>query len=572
MFTKILNRRRLFLISFAVLVLSPLVYIGNYAGDSQVHLIYGENAARGAFFEFNPGEKSPGVTSPGYMLFIAALFRMAPDLWVPAIVKAANLLFWYASLLLVFLVARRLLQSTNWALAATVVTGLMPGSVYNSTNGMENGIFGFFVLLWIYLAIRARWFANTEGDWWAPRDELALGLLMGLACWLRPEGFVVAAIAVAYRVIRWSRSRPAFVQSLARAAIFLLPFLVVSGALVAFHFTQTGYLLPAGGVSRILMSNIAPDTYRLGPVFLSTKFIVRLAAYFPLTILWLVGNWLIVTGRAGTKGSSSTTGFLIILFWTFFVLYSTVLGAVHLSRYVIFVMPAFILVAIVGAKWVWEVSHSVRLLPQRLPLSSVLSAGAMIMVAAVAALGSVFLIETELRLRLDSQAALWKSMSAPSQRKGFSDALYEQIGRPERLPVSIALQEVQARYWLDQRFIVRSLDGRVDPNLLDYATRDSVDHIGYLKERGVQFLLSIPNYNRDQNQWSLQRLEALQPGDKISHGGIEFTRLPVDRTVREQGTDQGKRTSRWFAGASGPAVLQFFLETLIRVEPGSNQR
>jgi hypothetical protein len=484
---------------------------------------------------------------------------------VPAIIKAADLFFWYASLLLVFLVARRLLQSASWALAATVVTGLMPGSVYNSTNGMENGIFGFLVLVWIYLTIRARWFANGEGSQWVLRDELALGLLMGLACWLRPEGFVIAAMAVAYRVIRSSRSRPAFVQSIARTAIFLLPFFGVSGTLVAFHFTQTGYLLPTSGVSRILMSNISPDTYQLGPVFFSTKFIARLAAYFPLTILWLVGNWLIVTGRAGNKNSSGTMGFLIILFWTFFVLFSAVLGAIHLSRYAIFVMPAFILIAIVGAEWVWEVSHSVRLLP-------LLSAGAVIMVATVVALGAVFLIETKMRLRLDSQSSLWKSMAAPTQRKEFSDALYEQIGRPERLPVSIALQEVQARYWLDQRFVVRSLDGRVDPELLDYATRDSVDHIGYLKERGVQFLLATPNYNRDRRQWSLQQLDRLQPGDRLLHDGVEFTQLHVDRDAREQATNQGKKRSRWFTGANGTAVLQFFLGTLIKVEPESNQR
>jgi hypothetical protein len=81
--------------SVLALVAYPLIYIGNYAGDSQVHLIYGQNAAEGAFFEFNLGEKSAGVTSPGYMLLIAGFFKVAPDVWVPAMIKATNLFFWY---------------------------------------------------------------------------------------------------------------------------------------------------------------------------------------------------------------------------------------------------------------------------------------------------------------------------------------------------------------------------------------------------------------------------------------------------------------------------------------------
>ena len=38
--------RRFFLLGVLIaIVMSPALYMGNYAGDSQVHLIYGENAA-----------------------------------------------------------------------------------------------------------------------------------------------------------------------------------------------------------------------------------------------------------------------------------------------------------------------------------------------------------------------------------------------------------------------------------------------------------------------------------------------------------------------------------------------
>ena len=167
---------------------------------------------------------------------------------------------------------------------------------------------------------------------------------------------------------------------------------------------------------------------------------------------------------------------------------------------------------------------------------------------------------------MDSQSSLWRSMQAPLEREAFSDELFNQLGKPETLPISIALQEVQARYWLDQRFVVRSLDGRVDPVLLDYADSDGIDHAGYLKERKVQFLLDTPNYNRDPQRWSLKRLNSLKPGEKVSQGGVAFSRLEIDRSALERASKAEGGRSRWFAGEDGVIRLHWFLVDLIRLD------
>ena len=392
------------------IVLSPVLYIGNYAGDSQVHLIYGQNAAEGRFFEFNPGEKSSGVTSPGFMLILASFFKVFPDTWVPAIVKAANILSWYGLVAVVFLLARQLLRSTYWAWAVALAAGVLPGSVYNSTIGMENGIFAFAVFLWIYAATRARWFAVPRPQRKFTRDELLLGLLLGVACWLRPEGFVVAAIALAFRVIPSLGSRSNFADTLRRSGVFLVPFLVVAGGLVFFNHYQTGQLVPTSGVSRILMSKLAADSFVLGLFFFSPKFTIRLAAYFPLTILWLVGNWVVLTGRGINFRSNEVLPFLIGLVWTAFILYSSIVGSVHLARYIIFALPALVLVAFVGAKWLWDFWGVPGNPQQRLALATAF-AGLSVVLAAV------FLVETQLRLQLDSQGSLW---SPAAIEVGFS--------------------------------------------------------------------------------------------------------------------------------------------------------
>ena len=60
--------------------------------------------------------------------------------------------------------ARRVLRSGIWALFATLDVGLMPRSVYNSTIGMANGIFGLLIAVWLYYAIRTGWVELLGGD------------------------------------------------------------------------------------------------------------------------------------------------------------------------------------------------------------------------------------------------------------------------------------------------------------------------------------------------------------------------------------------------------------------------
>jgi len=268
-------KRLLIVVACIVIFASPFLYIGNYAGDSQVHLIYGQNAADGNFFEFNLGEKSAGVTSPGYMLIIAGLFNLSPDLYVPAVLKAINILAWYGLVFFVFLIARRMFDSVGWAVVAALAAGLMPGSVYNSTIGMENGIFGFVTVFWLYWVVRTRWFSASLESVDAVRNEILFGGLLGLACWIRPEGFVLAGAALGYRALFVSDFRTRFPSTAVLSAIFLAPFLVFVGLLFLFHFDQTGELVPTSGLSRVLMSNVSSSTFHFRAAFIDTKFAVR---------------------------------------------------------------------------------------------------------------------------------------------------------------------------------------------------------------------------------------------------------------------------------------------------------
>ena len=84
------------IVTVAIILVYPLVFAGMYAGDAEIHVVYGESASNGHFFEFNPGEKSSGVTSIGYMMVVSALFKLFPSFYVPLVLKLINVAAWYA--------------------------------------------------------------------------------------------------------------------------------------------------------------------------------------------------------------------------------------------------------------------------------------------------------------------------------------------------------------------------------------------------------------------------------------------------------------------------------------------
>jgi hypothetical protein len=186
-------------------------------------------------------------------------------------------------------------------------------------------------------------------------------------------------------------------------------------------------------------------------------------------------------------------------------------------------MPAIAAFAVIGAdrlNTVWPASGKLRVL-------------SFVGVSLVMCL--LFLGEIHLRYRSGANypvGELWEAMQAPQDREAFSDEMYEAFGRPQNLPVSLAYQEVQIRYWLDDRFVVRSLDGRTDPVLLEFVDESgNYDHIGYIEKRDIDYVMETPNYNRDSEEWSLEELRHLSLGQTYSRNSLTFCRIGCGFTV-----------------------------------------
>ena len=85
--------------AIAVLVaLLPCAFLGFMAGDAVIHLIFAENALRGDWLAFNPGEHSGGETSFAYMLVVMTLWQVVGQALTPYAMIAVCSLAWLATL------------------------------------------------------------------------------------------------------------------------------------------------------------------------------------------------------------------------------------------------------------------------------------------------------------------------------------------------------------------------------------------------------------------------------------------------------------------------------------------
>lgn len=490
-----------------ILVAYALFYWSYYAGDSVIHLIYGQNAAMGHWFEFNLGEKSSGETSTGYMLMIAGLFRLFSAEFVPIAVKLLNYLGWFLLLFTFFRLLTYKKFNKYMTATAMLVAGLLPGSVYNSLIGMENVLFGFFALLWYFYAQKCAYFClDTQVNRQIIYYEIIFGFSLGACTWLRPEAAPFFMVALATRLVASLFVSQSFFPMLSRSGIGFLSFSIPVIWLIFFNHMGNGTWIPSSVQTRAMLYRAG---YPIGPFIVDLKALLRMAIYFPVTLFWLRGAWTFFKKDWSTKIDEI---FALVVFATFIFLFTFVVGAGHLGRYMIFLIPFWVLIAARGLESIMFVYGATY--PKI--VVAILAASAFI-------LSAIYCGETYFRSRLGGNGYLLEVINAPKNIKKQSDILYHALKNPVT-PVVIAYGEVQARYWLDNRFIVRSLDGRTDSAMLKYIHKNYYDYAAYIKERNIAYF--VADYAADlptKEHFSKAELLRMRPGQFFESDGLQFT-------------------------------------------------
>ena len=121
------------------------------------------------------------------------------------------------------------------------------------------------------------------------------------------------------------------------------------------------------------------------------------------------------------------------------------------------------------------------------------------------------------------------AIKAPELRRTRTDELLGLLEVPIERPIVVALEAVQLRYEVDDRVVVRSLDGRVDRLLLRFADGGTVDHVGDLRARQVDAVVEAIGYNRSREDLVVDRAIPASARRKSSTRRVVFRRLGAQR-------------------------------------------
>ncbi|MBP7146245.1 MAG: hypothetical protein KBD01_01785 [Acidobacteria bacterium] len=204
--------------------------------DAFISYRYARNLVEGQGLVFNPGERVEGYTNFVWTMLMAAGMRLG----LPVIgwSHALGLACFAASLVLVFLLGRRVLASSAWsALAVTIVGTNFSFSTY-ATGGLETSLQTATVLLALLLALRAL-------DRPAPRpaEEAAFSAAAAAALLTRLDSVVLLAPAMAALVLQVLR-QPGPRERARCALALVLPGAIPLAAWFAWKLAYYGALLP----------------------------------------------------------------------------------------------------------------------------------------------------------------------------------------------------------------------------------------------------------------------------------------------------------------------------------------
>lgn len=521
------SRRRLMFLAGAIALLAAAPFAVNLAGDAQVHLAIAEAFADGRPFRFNPGgEIVVASTSPFWTMMLTLFFRAVGAL-TPAALSAVDVGLWLAAGYILYRAARDLWSFRGPALGAIVLLWLAHTVIVaNALGGLENVAGAFQLLALYYLAAGG----GRRSDQPLSRRRAALiGAILGWAMLTRPDSgafalllFVLSIPVVLYSdAIRRGGSPDAGGHEsgspgrrFATSRLLLILFVAAAIPLpwFAYQHSITGVFLTDSSMARLYNGRMGSLMLIPDWLYLHPKAIVSLgSAFLPLalggvvTAADLVGRFRRAKARRLTfyrEAFPEIAAVALVIGGTLF--YTFVVGAEAFGRYFLPLFPFFFLAGVAG----------LALIHDRLVASGRSRAAVAIVILSALFLVSTSALDYYRRLgpgRFTPERALdviygpahrrYYSpnmpllVTAPARRHEFTDGLLDDLGTPRAERVSIAVTEVQLRYFLDERVTVLSLDGRTSADILRY-----VDPTTGVPDFEAYFLDARPDYVHA-NQW-----------------------------------------------------------------------
>jgi hypothetical protein len=453
-----------------------------FGGDPEIHIIFARNFLEGHFLEFNPGYKSGGETSPLYMIIVAAGYRLL-GAYVPYGMKALAYLS-FATICYLLLESNEMAPPwRRWSFV--LLAACMPFFVFQASLGMENMLFAAAVVAIVHIRCRTA----------DPRVVLGLPAVVPVLFFLRPEAVFIAL---------WLGCLAAAERRIAAVMSVIVSVGVTYALYVALN-RYTGVETHNAGLIRAYLSTLSSVRIPLAghDVFVSTKVLVGMSYALPFL------------AYAGFNYRALSSRDILTLGTLFFVPaglhFFDVLPNIQFSRY--FLFEYGVLLYVFASRFLATISSRALV-------------GIWLVTASIGV--------AEVHSRAGDGVTVSDSIreTSPQAVKAYSDALFAAL-HPGAVPVSIASQEVELRARVDARFIVWSLDGITDYRLGNHLQSGYIDHFGYIRDRNIEFVQGLEDYNRDKHKPSLnvfQPTAAHTPTPCIE--GLRLEPTTVDKIFR----------------------------------------
>jgi len=436
------------LIAAAYLITSKLIHgIGFPLDDSWIHQTYARNLALRGEWAFRPGIPSAGSTAPLWsaLLALGFLFHLSPYIWT-YLLGAATL---FVLAVICEWAVRKLVDSYRPRIPwVGIFMAFEWHLAWAAMSGMETLLHGLIVTTVLVLLM-----TNT------PR-YLLLGLLTGLAAWVRPDGLTLLG-PVLMTILLTQQDTHSRLTSISRYLIgfgsIFVPYLLFNLAIGGTPMPNTFYAKQAEYVDWQAL----PVTNRLGQLFL------QLLVGPSLVLLPGVIGWLVKSVRQKMWGS------LAALIWCagYFGLYVSRLPMYQHGRYIMPAMPIFFLFGLLAfaefdkgklfARYHWIAQTSWR-------ASVVMLTVSYVVLGARSYAEDVAFIESEMVV-----TAKWVAENLPA------DAL-------------IAAHDIGALGYFDSHELI-DLAGLVSPDVIPFI-RDEPQLTNYLNQRGADYLIAFPYF------------------------------------------------------------------------------
>jgi hypothetical protein len=430
------------------LISSQAAYgIGFPLDDSWIHQTYARNFALHGEWAFRPGTPSAGSTAPLWsaLLAIGFILRLSPYIWT-----------YFLGMLTLFMLAvicewavRKLVDSYCPYLPWVGIFIIFEWHfTWAAMSGMETLLHSLIVTTVLILLM-----TNSN-------RHLTLGLLTGLAVWVRPDGLTLIAPVLVTILFNGQDVRSRSTQ--------ITHYFIGFGSLYLFYLL---FNLAIGGTPM-------PNTfYAKQAEYVSWQTLPIFTRLGQMLLQLLVGPSLVlipgVVGWAVKSANRKMWGSLAALFWSagYFILYLLRLPVYQHGRYIMPAMPIFFLFGLLAfaefdkggmfGRFHWIGQTIWR-------ASAVMLTFAFIFLGARTYANDVAVIESEMVV-----TAKWAAANLPP------DAL-------------IAAHDIGALGYFDDHKLI-DLAGLISPEVIPFI-RDEPELFRFLNRRGADYLIAFPDF------------------------------------------------------------------------------